>query len=140
MKKILSFVLAFALLLGCAPLQGFAAEEKSDIPDFQGLDDPALLRYVQDDVYDELVDSLDSDEYFVENVSAVYVSKEYLEELAFNSQSNIFFGYTLEELDEQFQGTRYVFTMAEDGGTGVIMLYNKEKGYGRRNGYGDLFA
>ena len=103
MKKILSFVLVCTLMFGCAPLQGFAEEEETDIPDFQGLDDPTLLRYVQDDVYDELVDSLDSDEYFVENVSAVYVSKEYLEELAFNSQSNIFFGYTLEELDEQFQ-------------------------------------
>ena len=119
MKKILSFVLVCTLMLGCAPLQAFANEGESDIPDFQGLDDPTLLRYVQDDVYDELVDSLDSDEYFVENVSAVYVSKEYLEELAFNSQSNIFFGYTLEELDEQFQGTRYVFTLSEDGGTGV---------------------
>lgn len=118
MKKFLSVVLVCALLLGCAPLQGFAAGE-TDIPDFQDLDDPALLQYVEDDVYSELVDSLDSDEYFVENVSAVYVSNEYLEELAFNSQSNIFFGYTLEELDEQFQGTRYVFTLAEDGSTGV---------------------
>ena len=118
MKKFLSVVLVCALLLGCAPLQAFAAGE-TDIPDFQGLDDPTLLRYVEDDIYDELIDSLDSDEYFVENVSAVYVSNEYLEELAFNSQSNIFFGYTLEELDEQFQGTRYVFTMAEDGGTEV---------------------
>ena len=118
MKKILSYILICALLLGCTPLQAFAAGE-TDIPDFQGLDDPTLLRYVEDDIYDELIDSLDSDEYFVENVSAVYVSNEYLEELAFNSQSNIFFGYTLEELDEQFQGTRYVFTMAEDGGTEV---------------------
>ena len=131
MKKILSFILMCALMLGCAPLQGFAEEGESDIPDFQGLDDPTLLRYVQDDVYDELVDSLDSDEYFVENVSAVYVSKEYLEELAFNSQSNIFFGYTLEELDEQFQGTRYVFTLSEDGGTGVEPLEAYDDTYER---------
>ncbi len=131
MKKILSFVLVCTLMLGCAPLQAFANEGESDIPDFQGLDDPTLLRYVQDDVYDELVDSLDSDEYFVENVSAVYVSKEYLEELAFNSQSNIFFGYTLEELDEQFQGTRYVFTLSEDGGTGVEPLEAYDDTYER---------
>lgn len=119
MKKFLSVFLICALLLGCVPLQGFAAEEEADIPDFQGLDDPALLRYAEDDIYSQLVGSLDSDEFFVENVSAVYISNEYLEELAFNSQSNIFFGYTLEELDEQFQGTRYVFTLAEDGSTGV---------------------
>lgn len=131
MKKILSLILICALMLGCAPLQGFAAEEEADIPSFQGLDDPTLLRYVEDDIYDELIDSLDSDEYFVENVSAVYVSKEYLEELAFNSQSNIFFGYTLEELDEQFQGTRYVFTMAEDGGTGVVPFEAYDDTYDR---------
>ena len=130
MKKILSYILICALLLGCTPLQAFAAGE-TDIPDFQGLDDPTLLRYVEDDIYDELIDSLDSDEYFVENVSAVYVSNEYLEELAFNSQSNIFFGYTLEELDEQFQGTRYVFTLSEDGGTGVEPLEAYDDTYER---------
>ena len=56
MKKSLSVVLAFTLLLGCAPLQAFAAEEETDIPDFQGLDDPALLQYVEDDLYATLED------------------------------------------------------------------------------------
>jgi hypothetical protein len=65
---------------------------------------------------------LDSEDYFVENVSAVYVSKEYLEELAFNSQSNIYFGCTLAELNELFQGSRYVFTLGEDGTTTVREL------------------
>ena len=61
--------------------------------------------------------SLDSDKYFVENVSASYLSKEYLDEVSFNSQSNIYFGYTLSELDELFQGKKYVFTLSEDGKT-----------------------
>lgn len=139
MKKIISLVLVCALLFGCSLPRAFAAEDdeeltaasETDIPDFQGLDDPALMRYVQDDIYSELVNELDSDEYFVENVSAVYVSNEYLEELAFNSQSNIFFGYTLEELDEQFQGTRYVFTLSEDGSTGVEPLEAYDDTYER---------
>ena len=66
--------------------------------------------------------SLDSEEYIVENVSAVYISKEYLEEVAFNSQSNVYFGYTLAELDELFQGTRYIFTLSDDGTTTVKEL------------------
>lgn len=89
------------------------------IPAFTGLDDSALLTYMEDTVYSELVAGLNSDEYFVENVSAVYISKEYLEELNYNSQENIFFGYTLSEVDACFQGTRYVFTLGENGQTVV---------------------
>lgn len=87
------------------------------VPEFSRLDNTGLLRYVEDNVYAELVAQLNSDDYFVENISAVYVSKEYLEEMAFNSQSNVFFGYTLAELDAEFEGTRYVFTLGDDGST-----------------------
>lgn len=90
-----------------------------DIPDFQGLDDPALLQYVEDNLYATLEDEFASDDYIVEDITAVYRSKEYLEELEYNSQENIFFGYTLTELEEQFEGQRYVFTLGEDGSTGV---------------------
>ncbi len=86
---------------------------------FTSLDDPNLLRYFEDSVYSDLVSQLNSDDYFVENVSTKYISKEYIEELEYNSQANIFFGYTLSELDEQFQGKRYVFTLGEDGQTTV---------------------
>jgi len=90
------------------------------IPDFANLSDPALLQYVEDSIYTDLVASFNSDDYIIEGVNAVYISNEYLEEAAYNSQSNIFFGYTLEELDEEFQGTRYVFTPGEDGATNVM--------------------
>lgn len=49
------------------------------------LNDPELLRYIEDNMYAELVAELDSDEYFVQNVSASYLSKEYIEELEYNS-------------------------------------------------------
>lgn len=93
-------------------------EFQTVIPEYNNLNDPALLGYVKDNVYAELVSNLDGG-YFIQNVDAVYVSKEYLEEVSYNSKSNIFFGYTLAELDEQFQGTRYVFTLSDEGETVV---------------------
>lgn len=89
---------------------------------YSGLDDCELLTYVENSVYSELVAELNSDLYFVENIDAIYVSKEYLEELAYNSEPNVFFGYTLEELEKQFQGARYVFTLGESGQTEVQEL------------------
>lgn len=96
---------------------------------YQSLNDPELLRYVQDTVYTDLVKDLDSSEYFVENVEAIYISKEYIEELEYNSKENVFFGYTLSELDEQFQGTRYVFTLGEDGTTTVVPFEDYDDTY-----------
>lgn len=95
---------------------------EAHIPEFTGLDAPDLLRYVEDSVYADLIAQLNSDDYFVENVSAIYYSKEYLEELAYNSQENIYFGYTLSELDEQFQGAKFVFDLSENGQTVVHEL------------------
>ena len=62
-------------------------EFQTFIPEYNNLNDPALLGYVEDSVYAELVKNLD-DGYFVQNVGAVYVSSEYLEELSYNSKSN----------------------------------------------------
>ena len=71
-------------------------------------------------VYTDLIDQLDSDEYFIENVESVYISKEYLDELAYNSQENIYFGYKLSELEEAFQGDKFIFTLGENGQTDVV--------------------
>ena len=89
------------------------------LPEFKRLNDPDLLQYVEDTVYSDLVEEFGSEDYIIENVKAAYVSKEYLEELNYNSQANIFFGYTLAELDGQFQGKRYVFTLGDYGETVV---------------------
>ena len=111
-KAVIASILIFALLL-----MSCSAEEI--MPEFRGMNDPDLLPYIEDTLYAELVSVLDSEEFFVENVSAIYISEEYLEELAFNSQSNIYFGYTLAELEAQFQGDRYVFTLGQDNETTV---------------------
>lgn len=86
---------------------------------FSSLDDPELLQYLADGVYAELEESLPSGEYSVDDIRAIYVSKEYLVEHSYNSQSNIFFGYNLSELDTLFQGTRYVFALDEHNRTTV---------------------
>lgn len=97
-------------------------------PEFSKLNDPELLDYVEQEVYADVSSQL-GDGYRVENVSTTYISKEYLEELAYNSQANVFFGYSLSDLDEQFQGTRYVFTLGENGETTVVPLEGYDDTY-----------
>ncbi len=154
MKRLLSFMLIVTLLFptlaGCtsvkpnqtnpgvhtnensvssSDLQPAQANESVDWNQevkFTGFSDPSLLPYIEDTVYRQLVLDIDSSDYFIEDVSAVFVSQEYLDELAYNSLSNVFFGYTLAELDTYFEGTRYVFTLGEDGKTVVKELQEVE--------------
>ncbi len=93
-------------------------DEASDLH-FLTFDDPELLQYIEDSVYAELVEQLNSDDYIVESVQAVCMPKEYYEEVGFNSQENIYFGYKISELNEIFQGTKYIFTLDENGNTVV---------------------
>lgn len=140
MKRIVALLLALTMILtGCSKPQtqtpstnpsndsttdavSVPAEWIEVQPEFDSLSDENLLLQVENLVYRETVQALNSEEYVVENVSAVYISKEYLEEVAFNSQSNVYFGYTLAELDEVFQGSRYIFTFGDDGNTTVQEL------------------
>lgn len=95
---------------------GQTATNTDDIT-YKSLDDPQLLDYVEETVYSDLVRELAEEGYFVENVEAIYVSKEYIEALEYNSQENIYFGYTLSELEKQFKGKKYVFTLGDNGET-----------------------
>ena len=119
MKKLLALLIVAVLIItGSASVS--AAEADADfISSLGGLSDPNLQRYLEDSLYASLVSELSSDGFFVENVEAVYISQEYLDELAYNSQANIFFGYTLAELEAEFQGAKYIFTLGEDGTTVV---------------------
>ena len=128
MKRILSVILCLTLLSLSIPGNAESSVAspteinwEQDVK-FTGMSDENLLPYIEDTVYSQLVTDLDSDEFFIEDVSAVYVSQEYLTELAYNSQENVFFGYSLSGLDEYFQGTRYVFTVDDNGQTTVEPL------------------
>ena len=108
-----------------------SSEEYVESLGFNSLSDSDLLRYVEDSVYDDLVNQLNSDDYFVENVEAVFISKEYLDELAYNSQENIYFGYKLSELEEAFQGEKYIFTLGENGQTNVVPFEEYNSAFGK---------
>lgn len=135
MKRIMALVLSIVMIFtGCASKQSQSqstmTEENNTTeeiieniePLYDSLDDEQLLAHVEDLVYRDTISAINSEEYVVENVSAIYISKEYIEEVAFNSQSNIYFGYTLDELNELFQDTKYIFTLSESGETTVEEL------------------
>lgn len=146
MQRIIALLLCFVMIItGCGQAQQNSTTENvsSSVtatiedttefvvwedfePQYNSLDDPQLLAHIEDLVYRDTVASLNSEEYFVENVSAIYISKEFLDELAFNSQSNVYFGYTLAELDEIFQGKKYIFNLSENGITTVQELLEIE--------------
>ena len=85
------------------------------------LSDENLQQYLRDRIYTEAIEEFDSDEYCVENVQTIYYSKEYIEQLAYNSQENLYFGFTQAELDSQFQGKKYVFTLDENTGETTVV-------------------
>lgn len=120
MKKLIAVLLCLALVL----MQAGFTESAPVVPDtvdpaFESLSDPELLQYMEDQIYASLDGGLGSDDYVIEDISSVYISQEYLEELAFNTRPNVYFGYTLAELDAAFEGKRYIFTCDENGETVV---------------------
>ena len=89
------------------------SEDSSKIEEFQSLNDPRLLQYVEDTVYTGLVDQYQSENYVIENVNAIYISED----------------YNLEDLDKQFMGTPYVFTLGDDGQTKVVPFEDYDDTY-----------
>ncbi len=96
----------------------------NDMVNISRLNDPKLLQYIEDQVYAQMTDQFNSDNYRIESIDAIYISKEYLEEIQYNSKKNIYFGYTLSELDSQYNGERYVFTLGDDGKT-ITKVFEK---------------
>lgn len=132
MKRLLAiFMSCLMVLTGCSVSKGKDEPENNDKQEgsFKSISDPELLTYMEDTIYQELITTLNSEEYFVENIEATYYSKEYLEELEYNSKENIYFGYTLSALNELFQGERYVFTLGEDGKTTVTAFEEYDNTY-----------
>lgn len=130
MRKYIAVFLSFILVFNLSGKTVVHAE--SDIPDvlvdenvdYNSLDDPAFLQYIEDSVYASLESEYAGSEtvYQIDDVSATFISREYLEETAYNSRANVFFGYTLAQIDEVFEGKKYIFTMS-DGGETVVQEF-----------------
>ena len=137
MEQLLVAILSASLLLsGCTAegsdlkeRTGAAAESVQEVEPgvpsqnlevkFGDIGDPALLKYVEDSVFASTTEELSSDDYVIEGIVTRFVSQEYLEELNFNSQENIYFGYKLSDIEAQFEGPKYVFALDENGETEV---------------------
>lgn len=144
MKRILSIILSCALVLSaCTPknevLPLISEQEQETIessssnlestgdvttkltyeyPVFSttSLNDDNLLYLIEYDITTQLEEN---ERIIVESVKTIFVSQEYIDELEYNSKENIYYGYKLSELDEQFGDVKYAFTV-EEGETIVI--------------------
>ena len=114
MKKWLAFFMTVVMLM---TQTGLGSASKAEEPEFKRFGDSGFLQYMEDLLYACLEGDFASDDYIVEDVSAIYVSQEYLDEVAFNTRANVYFGYTLAELNAAFEGKRYVFTCSAEGET-----------------------
>lgn len=92
---------------------------------YYGMSDDNLRQGIQDGIYAELDNLFDEAEVTIEDIQSQYISKEYLEELAYNSRTNIFFGYSLEELKNKYEDNNYIFTLGEDGKT-IVKEFSKD--------------
>ena len=121
MKKWISLILSMVMFFNIVGISSGRAETTAlgtdTHPEFKSLSDPALRTYIEDTLYESLVTELGNEDYFIENVSAIYISQDYLDELEYNSRANVFFGYTLSELEAQFAGSKYVFTLGANNET-----------------------
>lgn len=124
MKKLIAIILCIIIPF-TQPCFCFASGEaesaeidfSTENVQFSDFNDPDFLQYAEDLVYASLENDLHSDDYIIEDVAAIYISQEYLEEVEFNTKSNLYFGYSLAQLDEFFEGSRYIFTLDENDKT-----------------------
>lgn len=81
---------------------------------YGGLDDEDLLEYVKYSVYSDIIDDFIHDDCLVEKIDTKYISLDYLENLAYNSKNNLYFGYDADQLNKLFEGEKYIFTAGDD--------------------------
>ncbi|SER07310.1 hypothetical protein SAMN02910369_03001 [Lachnospiraceae bacterium NE2001] len=100
-------------------------------PDFSeiNLSDGRLTEYLEDSIMAGLEEDFGDDNYIIKELEMKYISKEYIDEVEFNSKENVWFGYTLSELAEKFKDTPYVFSLSDDGETIVKPLEGYDDTY-----------
>ncbi len=117
-KKSLVILLVFCITV-CACTPNVKTNNTKENVSFTGLDDSNLQDYVIENLYSGMNAEFTNEDYKIEQITTVYISKEYIEELNYNSKSNIYFGFTEEELSQLFDGKKYVFNVGDDNKTNV---------------------
>ncbi len=112
-KRIVVFILIISMLVGCTP------KKVNESVSFSSFDDIKLQEYVMNELVSGINAEFTNDDYRVEEIRSIFISKEYIDELNYNSRSNIYFGFTNEELDSLFQGKKYVFNVGDNNQTVV---------------------
>lgn len=116
-----TIALALGILLSLIPVLSYAENIT-----FTGINDPALRDYLSEKITLLLGDTL-SEDMEVVSVETKYLSKEYLEELRYNSEMNVFFGYTAAELSEMLSGDMVYLTIDQDGEVSAQEVQEGEK-------------
>ncbi len=131
-KKWLTLLLIASLAIcGCTPIKKNTKVVQEETLAFTGLDDEKLQDYVIETLYSGIDSSFTNDDYMIDSITTTYVSKEYLEELDYNTKSNIYFGYNLADLEKQFNGKNYVFSVGKSNETIVEEFEEYEDVYGK---------
>lgn len=115
-KKIFIIVilLCFSLTLtGCHKKTNLDLEDDSISSDTN--DD--LKNIIKDDLTNKL-----GDNYQVDYVDSVYMSKEYIEEVTYNGKDNIYFGYNYDQIARSMGNKNWTFTVSDDGKTVVSVV------------------
>lgn len=107
--RLLSVLLVLCTVITMTPVQAFA---QSGVAATEQISEE-----IKADLAEELGDALDTEDYTIE-VETYYVSKEYLEEIAFLYRQTNWFGYYLTDVDVAMEGQKWVFTTI-DGETTV---------------------
>lgn len=105
------------------------AATEQELAHFSSMRDDDFHQFVRDSIQAQVASLIPNEDIAVEDVTTAYVSREYIEELAYNSQANVYFGKTLEELEDQFQGQRYTFYVNEFGETDIRAFEGQESNF-----------
>lgn len=106
----------------------FTSSDYAETLTFSGLDDANLQSYVENAIYYDVLEHLDTDKYIVQDIESVFISQEYINALNLNSKENVYFGHTLSELNEMFGGKKFVFSIDAKGNTVVEEYKESEEG------------
>lgn len=128
-KTLIMMLIVSILVCGCTQNKMNNVSNEIERLKFTGLDDENLHDYVLETLYSGIDSNFTTDDYQIQEITTIYLSKEYLEELDYNSKSNLYFGYTLSELASKFNGKKYVFEVDENNQTTVVEFKDYENNY-----------